>query len=168
MYKLNRVCQIAVSFIPALLGILAFINNVSQYQTTLTKIIIPMLSMRNVLDFSSQSWRAISNPSLMPYFSGLIMAAELAVGVLAGVGIINMLCNLNHTNAHFQLAKQWVLLACILGILTWGIGFFIIGGEYFLSWQNKDSPPLMGFQLSAFMYVIMMAVPYFILKINIE
>lgn len=168
MYKLNRVCQIAVSFIPALLGILAFINNVSQYQTTLANVVTPMLSMRNVFDLSSQAWRAISNTSLMPYFSGLMMTSELAVGVLAVVGIIKMLCNLNHTNAHFQMAKQWVLLACILGILTWGIGFFIIGGEYFLSWQNKDSPPLMGLQLSAFMYVIMMVVPYFILKINKE
>jgi len=168
MFKLQRISQIAVSLIPALLGILGFANNISEYRLTLDQVVTPMLTMHPVRDTISQSWRSIVNPSFISCINIFMIAVELMVGILALIGIIKMLRHLNHTNEKFFHSKTWVLGACILGIMTWGLGFFVFGGEYFLSWQHKNSPTLLAIQSDAVMYVIMMAVPYFILKSNNE
>jgi predicted small integral membrane protein len=49
-----------------------------------------------------------------------------------------MLKNINKPVAEFEKAKRWVYLACGWGIIIWGLGFFEIGGDWFLSWQNNN------------------------------
>ena len=44
--------------------------------------------------------------------------------------------NLKQDDILFKKAKDWVKLSCVLGMLIWGLGFFTIAGDYFLSWQN--------------------------------
>ena len=45
-----------------------------------------------------------------------------------------------------------MILACLCGILVWGVGFMVIAGDWFLAWQAKQDPSAT--QLGAMVYFL--------------
>jgi len=123
-----------LALIPVSIGILAMMNNISGFNSTMKNVIMPMLSMSHVNDTSAKALRAIHHPTLihMAYF--IVMTLEFLVGVIASIGFIKMLRHLFNLDKMFHKASIWVEYACLLGIFVWGFIFFCIGGDYFLSW----------------------------------
>ncbi len=150
---------ILLALIPLSIGILAMMNNISGFHGTMKQVIIPMFSMSHVSDTSARALRAINHPTLihMAYF--IVMSLKFLVGVLAAIGILQMLRHASKLDKMFHQASIWVEYACLLGIFVWGFIFFCIGGDYFLSWQNPD---LQSLQSGALMYVTLLAIVYFI------
>lgn len=67
----------------------------------------------------------------------VIMAMELAVGILGFSGAIRMIKQRGGTSDEFNNSKAHAVLAGILGMLLW-YGFFIVIGEgYFQMWQTE-------------------------------
>ncbi len=158
---LARLFQLGLALIPAFEGLLGLLNNIKGAKSTLTTVIVPLLSMQSVLPEFANSWRAIHNPELQKFAYYFLASIEGLIGILAVIGFIGMFKNLYRDDVHFIYAQAWVRAACILGILFWGLGFFVIGGDFFLSWQ---SPDLNYFQAGGLNYVLMMFIPYMLLK----
>ena len=110
---------------------------------------------------TTQVWRALPDALVKPFYT-LMFLGEFLVGVLAIIGVILMLKNIHKDHEHFEKAKRWVYLACGWGIVVWGLGFFEIGGDWFLAWQNNN---LGSFQQGSLMYVIEIAVVFIYLKL---
>lgn len=81
--------------------------------------------------------------------------------MLAAIGIVKMLTNFTKGDAEFIQAQAWVRAACVLGILIWGLGFYVFLGDFFLAWQTATLSYL---QTAGLNYALMMAIPYLLLK----
>ncbi len=65
MKFIERLPFIILALIPASLGILAMINNLSQFNPTMHNVIIPMLSMSDVTNTYARAMRAINHPTII-------------------------------------------------------------------------------------------------------
>ena len=80
----------------------------------------------------------------------VIMALETLAGVFGLIAILVMLANIRTSAEDFARGKAWMILACLFAILVWGVGFMVIAGDWFLSWQApKDAT-----QLGAMVYFL--------------
>ena len=156
---LNRLIQLGVAFIPACLGFTSIMNNTSGFNDTLKMVIKPLLTMDGTYGNPAQIWRALPAGWVETLYVFAI-AGETLVGVLAIIGVLLMLRHIFSID-NFNRSKEWVYLACGLGIIVWGLGFFTIGGEWFLAWQNKN---LASFQTSAALYVLIMIAVFIYLR----
>lgn len=158
---LARLFQLALALIPAFEGILGLLNDLEGASATLTSVIVPLLSMQTVQPEFIHSWRAVHNTGLQEFAYYFLASLEGVVGLLATIGIIGMIKNFSKDDVYFMHAQAWVRAACVFGILIWGLGFFVIGGDFFLSWQSST---LGYFQGGGLNYTLMMFIPYMLLK----
>ncbi len=156
-----RCFQILLVLIPSLEGTLGVINDIEGKADTMTTIITPLLSMNNVQAQFLHSWRAITNPSLQSLAYYGMFCLEGIVGLLGIISLIKMLINFKSGQAQFVLAQAWGRAACCLGVAVWGLGFFVLGGDFFLAWQN---PNISYLQSGGLYYALMMFIPYVLMK----
>ncbi len=160
---ITRLFQLALALVPAFTGLFAVMNNLEDAKSTISLVIDPLLSMNNVRPEFIHSWRAIHSPSLLSVAYFGMTSAECMVGILALIGIIKMLWAFSADHQSFSQAVAWVRAACVWGVLVWGLGFYTMGGDFFLAWQN---PNLSSLQTDGLNYVLMMAVPYVFFKLH--
>ena len=153
-----RLDQIGVALIPVVIGFLALLNDMTSFSSTVKSTVMPLMTMQGQTE---QLWRALPEGLVKPLYT-LMFLGEFLVGVLAIIGVILMLKNIHKDHDHFEKAKRWVYLACGWGIVVWGLGFFEIGGDWFLAWENNN---LASFQQGSLMYVIEIAVVFIYLKL---
>ena len=155
----GRLFQLLLALIPFFLGALGFVNSLRMKEHTLNSVIKPMLTMQERgLEFSL---RAIhSDVAAQLLFYGMSFAEGLA-GLLALWGIVRMLRSFCRDHDEFCRAHAWARAACVWGFLVWGLGFYTLAGDYFLSWQVTTLGML---QSKGFDYAIIMAVTYLLLK----
>jgi predicted small integral membrane protein len=156
-----RLDQIGVALIPAVIGILALLNDATGFTGTVSSIIKPLLTMAG--NSSNQEWRALP-ASMANVVYTLMFLGEFLVGVLATIGIILMLKNINQTPEKFEKAKCWVYAACGWGIIIWGFGFFEIGGDWFLAWMSSNAN-ISSIQQGGLNYSLMMLICFVYLKL---
>jgi predicted small integral membrane protein len=156
---LLRLDQIGVALIPAIIGILALINDVTSFTDTVNSVVKPLITLQN--NGSHQLWRALP-ASVADTAYVAMFVSEFIMGLLALVGIILMIKNIRGSVEAFEKAKNWIYLACGWGIIVWGLGFFEIGGDWFLAWQNND---LASFQQGSLNYVLEIFVAFVYLKL---
>ena len=154
-----RLDQIGVALIPAVIGILALLNDVTAFTSTVDSVVKPLITMQG--NASHQLWRALP-ASFSNIAYTLMFLGEFLVGVLAVIGIILMCKNINQSVEQFERAKRWIYLACGWGIIVWGLGFFEIGGDWFLAWQSNS---LASFQQGALNYVLEVFIAFVYLKL---
>lgn len=135
-----RYAKIAVATIPMLLGFFAVLNNLTAYTETLENVVEPILCMRHVFEDSDQRWRALCHPVLLHGVSLLVISAELMIGLIAASGVWLMYGARGASSITFSESMSRVSLACALGVVVWGIGFFVIIGDWFLAWQGQMKP----------------------------
>ena len=158
---LARLFQLGLALIPAFEGVLGLLNDFEGAQSTLSGVIVPLLSMQTVQPEFIHSWRAIHSSGLQEFAYYFLASLEGVIGLLAIIGIIGMIKNFRGDNEHFMYAQAWVRAACVFGMLIWGLGFFVVGGDFFLSWQSST---LGYFQAGGLNYALMMFIPYMLLK----
>jgi len=131
--RLSKIAFMAAVFVWT--GLVA-INNVSDYGANF-QFVQHVLDMDTTFPGNPLLWRAVRWEPLHHATYLLIITAELAVGVLAGVSVIKMLAARNNAE-RFAQAKAIGVIALALGVLLWLAGFEGIGGEYFLMWQSHS------------------------------
>jgi predicted small integral membrane protein len=146
---IDRVLAILLATIPMGMGLLAFVNNISDWSHSVHDVITPLLTLDALRDLPQFSWRAFP-PRLVPVCYGLVTTIELSVSVVAFVGVVSMLRQFGAAAADFIAACRIAQRACTLGIITWLLFFFVLGGDWFLSWKSKS---LLFIQSDALMYV---------------
>lgn len=129
-----RILQILLAFIPATLGVLDFLNDMSFFSANLKSVMYPLASNPGTV---GQGWRDLP-ASLAPFAYIVLLTAGLICGLLAIVGIVIMLRNLYQPAYKFEQGKHWVYLSCLWGALVWGLGFYAIGSNWFLTYMNTS------------------------------
>ncbi len=130
-----RITKIAAAAFIGIFGLLFFLGN--------------LLNLDSAYDFVSfvvagaeQPYYKIIGPTVTAVWLTwialfVIMAVELAVGILGFSGAIRMIQQRGGTSDEFSNSKAHAVLAGILGMLLW-YGFFIVIGEgYFQMWQTE-------------------------------
>jgi predicted small integral membrane protein len=160
---ITRLFQIGLALIPAAEGLMGFLNDIRGREDTLKTVIMPLLSMQGVQPEFQHSWRAIQSPELQTFAYYLILSAEGLVGILGVIGLLKMLRHLFSENRIFLLGQTWARAACVLGILVWGLAFFVFAGDFFLAWQT----PTLGYlQAGGLNYALIMLIAYVFLKLH--
>ena len=125
---------IAALFI-GLMGLLAFLNN-------LFNITSAQSFVAAVISAPEQPYYEIIGPTFAAGWQGwlglgVIMAGELAAGVLGLMGAAKLFMTRSAAPADFQNAKTLAIAGGAIGVFVW-YGFFIVLGEaYFNMWQTE-------------------------------
>lgn len=134
-----RFSIILMALFPTLWGIFSFLNNTSGFEGTVKYAVAPILSMADTYGNPAQTWRAITSPFMAQLGLVLITIFETLAGLLGLWSILNMIKCIKKPYSEFQQAKVPLIMACILAVLVWGVGFSVIAGDYFLAWQSKTT-----------------------------
>lgn len=120
-----------------------------------------------VLSMADHEWYTVSvGPAVhSPVVSGIaiavIIAAEIAAGLIALKGAWDLWSGRRAPAAEFNGAKTWALVGCGIGIVVW-LGFFgAIGGAYFQMWQTELGA---GSLEGAFQYFVSCALVFIIVN----
>ncbi|NJO13307.1 MAG: DUF2165 domain-containing protein [Gammaproteobacteria bacterium] len=135
-----RWSKAVIALMPALLGTFALFNNVSDYTGTVRNVLQPILCMQQTFDNPQQTWRAICSPPVFHLVYLTVMAVEALIAVLGWLGVLSIVRALRQPAPAFAAACGPTTLACLIGIAVWGIGFFVIIGDWFLVWQGALKP----------------------------
>lgn len=138
--NVSRLALIVMALFPTLWGFLGLLNDATDFNDTLTNAVKPMLDMSNTYGNPLQTARALTAPWIAPVALVGIMTAETLAGIFGLIGLIVMLRNVGRDSARFARGKAWMMLGCIFAVLVWGVGFMVIAGDYFLSWEAKTMP----------------------------
>lgn len=153
-----RLTQIGVAFIPVAIGLIAGLNDATNFSGTVKSLVEPLITMQGV---QAQHWRSLPE-FLAPFIYTLLFTSETLVGVLALIGAVGMIKNFRAPAAQFESEKLWVYIACGVGVIVWGLGFFE-GADWFLAWENNAFAT---FQQGILMYVNEMIVTFLYLKLT--
>ena len=151
---------IAALFI-GLTGLLAFLNN-------LFNIVSAQSFVAAVISAPEQPYYEIIGPTFAAAWQawlglGVIMAGELAAGVLGFVGAAKLFGKRSAVPAEFQDAKKLAIAGGAIGVFVW-YGFFIVLGEmYFNMWQTDIG---LGSVNGAFRYGTVCAVLMFFISMR--
>lgn len=131
---------------------IAGVDNVFDYSSNF-QFVKHVLEMDTTFPGNAGMWRAVRLPILHHVAYALIIATELAVGVLAGIGAVRMAAA-RHNTQQFRRAKLAAIVGLTLGMLLWLLGFEVIAGEWFLMWQSQT----WNAQDAAFRYVVVLGI----------
>jgi predicted small integral membrane protein len=145
---LDRVLAILLATIPMGMGFLAFLNNLSDWTHSVHEVVTPLVTMEALRDSPQFHWRAVA-PALAPLCYGFVTTFELTVGIVAALGVGSMLRKFSAPHADFAASSRIAQRACTLGVITWLTFFFVVGGDWFLAWKNKN---LLFIQSDSLMY----------------
>ena len=147
----RRLVPVVLVLFPALWGIFSLLNNVSGFAGTAEYAVKPMLAMTDTYGIPAQTWRAITAEGAAPIALILITATETLAGVLGFVSFFAMAKNLRAPAQSFNRAKVPGIFACLAAVAVWGLGFMVVGGDWFLSWPGEQG--IMG-QLGGMIYTL--------------
>jgi predicted small integral membrane protein len=136
----GRLVLVVMALFPTLWGFLGLLNDATDFNDTVANAVRPMLEMTDTYDNPWQQWRAITSPWAAPVALVGIMAVETLAGIFGLIGLALMVRNLRGGTAAFDQGKAWMMLGCLFAILVWGVGFMVVAGDWFLSWEAKTMP----------------------------
>ena len=136
----SRIALVVLALFPTLWGFLGLLNDATDFNDTVANAVRPMLEMTDTYDNPWQQWRAITAPWVAPVALVAIMALETLAGIFGLIGLVMMVRNLRGSSAAFDQGKAWMMLGCLFAILVWGVGFMVVAGDWFLSWEAKTMP----------------------------
>jgi predicted small integral membrane protein len=129
-----RSLKIVAALFIGLIGSLAFLDN-------LFNITSAQSFVSAVISAPEQPYYKVFGPTFGSAWQGwtglfVIMAGELAAGLLGFIGAFHLLKNKAASSAEFESAKVLAICGGAIGVFVW-YGFFIVVGElYFNMWQT--------------------------------
>jgi predicted small integral membrane protein len=144
-----------------MIGLLAFLNN-------LFNIASAQSFVSAVISAPEQPYYKVIGPAFSAGWQGwlglvIIMAGELAVGVLGFFGAARMFGNRAVLSAGFQKGKNLAIAGGAIGVLVWYGGFVVLGEMYFNMWQTEIG---LGSVNGAFRYGTVCAVLMFFISLR--
>ena len=130
-----RLCKISLVASIALFFILVAYGNIKDYETNWV-FVKHVLAMDTILSDSPLKGRAITDPGLVRLAYLSIIAWEALTAAILIVGTARLVLSCRDPRV-FARAKPLAILGLTFGLLLFGLGFTIIGGEYFAMWQSR-------------------------------
>ena len=96
-----------------------------------------VLSMDTIFADSTLRWRAITDPALQTAAYWSIIAWQLATAAVLVVSTIRLALAIGDP-ARFQAVKGYAAVGLIMALLLYGLGFTVVGGEWFAMWQSHQ------------------------------
>lgn len=129
-----RYCKAAlVAMIAVFFTVVAF-DNVTDYGSNWL-FVQHVLSMDSVFPDSTLRWRAVTDPSLQAAGYWLIILWEALTAAVLWIGAVQMLTP--GAGSRYAYARATAAVGLSMGLLLYGLGFIIVGGEWFAMWQSK-------------------------------
>lgn len=129
-----RLSKIVLVAIVALFFTLVVFGNITDYGTNWL-LVQHVLSMDTIFPGSTLRWRAITNESLQTLAFWLIIAWEALTAIVLWVGVARLLTALR--GPRFAANKPTSVVGLAMGVVLYGAGFLVFGGEWFAMWQSK-------------------------------
>ena len=132
---LIRLCKISLVATIAAFFILVGFGNVTDYGTNLA-FVKHVLAMDTIFPGSRLTWRAITNPQLVALAYWTIIGWEITSAAILVYATLRLLACCGDRQ-RFAQAKPVAILGLTCGLLLYGLGITVIGGEWFAMWQSK-------------------------------
>jgi len=123
-----------VAVVSVFFAVVAF-NNVTDYDTNWA-FVRHVLAMDTIFPDSTLKWRAITDPRLAVLGYSLIIGWEALTAAILLYAAARMAAAAGDT-ARFGATKPIAVLGLTCGLLLYGLGFMVIGGEWFAMWQSQ-------------------------------
>ena len=151
---LTRITKAAALGMYGLFALLAGLDNVTDYDSNFPYV-AHVLSMDTVFANTTLRWRAITSPFVQRIAFGSIIVTELAIASLS-LWCATRLGRSVRDPVAFNARKRSGVLGLLLGLALWFVGFYVIGGEWFVSWQSATwSSTEVGLQLTVLVLVLL-------------
>ena len=134
--RVLRFCKAAYMASVCAWSSLMALNNITDYGDNF-QFVKHVLEMDTTFRGNPLEWRALHWAPVHHAVYVLIIGAEVAAGVVAGLAAARMIAGREHPE-RFSRAKALGVIALALGGLLWLVGFEVIGGEYFMMWQSPS------------------------------
>jgi predicted small integral membrane protein len=135
-----RLCKTALVATIALFFIVVGFDNLTDYATNWA-FVQHVLAMDTIFESSTLKWRAITDPRLARLAYWSVIAWELVTAAIL-VFATQRLTAACRDRQRFCEAKPMAVLGLTFGLLLYGLGFTIIGGEWFAMWQSQTGSGL--------------------------
>lgn len=132
-----RLSKIALVFAVGLFCVLVGYNNIVDYGSNFMFVQHVLTMDTTFPDNAVRDSRAILDPRVHHVAYWLVIAGELATGLLCLAGAVRLLMVLNAPAIRFNEAKTTAVLGLAAGMLFWFFGFIVVGGEWFQMWQSQ-------------------------------
>ena len=103
-----------------------------------------MVQMDGHAAYPSHAGPAISSPLLIWTMLWIIIVLEIAAGLLAAKGAVDLWRVRQGTVEEFHAAKKFAVLGTGLAVIIWFGIFSAIGGAYFQMWQTELGADALG------------------------
>lgn len=130
-----RLCKTALVASVAAFFTLVGIDNMLDYGANYA-FVRHVLAMDSVFPDSTMRWRALTQPEVATAAYALIIAWQIATALVLIYGTIRLATAARRREA-FIAAKGPAVLGLTMGLLLYGLGFTVVGGEWFDMWQSK-------------------------------
>jgi predicted small integral membrane protein len=126
--KLAATAGLGTFFLTVALG------NVTDYDTN-WQFVRHVLAMDTTFHSPALMWRAVTDETLQRLAYHLIIAWELATGVVLVLAAVLMTARL--TQPGFAMARALAVAGLAMGFLLYGVGFLVVASEWFAMWQSQ-------------------------------
>jgi predicted small integral membrane protein len=131
-----RLAKIAMAASLALFAFMVTFNNITDYDSNFT-FVRHVLSMDTTFPNNALRWRAIADPVLWHVGYWVIIFGEALTCAAYVIGTAALLGKLRASGDAFNRGKPFVFIGTALGFLVWFLGFMVVGGEWFATWQSQ-------------------------------
>ena len=138
MYSTQLLFRLAKTICVAAIGVMAFLvvfGNITDYYTNYY-FVEHVMKMDTTFPGSHIHYRSINNQFFFHAGYIIIILMEALIAFCCLKGCRRMLKNLKKDAIVFHASKNWAVAGVIIGIITWFLGFEVIGGEWFAMWQS--------------------------------
>jgi predicted small integral membrane protein len=134
MFRLTKAVLVTAS---ACMATLVVFGNITDYSTNFL-FVKHVLLMDTTFANSELHYRSIHSPILFHLAYLFIIALELLMAFCCIKGSWLLFKHLRSDAEAFHAAKKWAVAGLLTGIITWLLGFEVIGGEWFAMWQSTS------------------------------
>ncbi|MDR6239223.1 DUF2165 domain-containing protein [Aureibacter tunicatorum] len=113
---------------------MVFFNNLNDWQSNWMFV----KGVMSCMDITTEAveWRRIESMSTQKLFYTLIIIFEGTTAFILWIGVYKMLRSLRKSVEEHIESKKMAVAGLTLMFLIFGMGFYVVGGEFFLSWQS--------------------------------
>lgn len=130
-----RLCKAAlVASVAAFFALVGF-DNITDHATNYV-FVERVLAMDTIFPDAGVRWRAVADPVLVWGAYGLIIVWQVTAAVILFYATTRLVLTAGNGRA-FRAAKVPAVLGLTMGLMLYGFGFTVVGGEWFAMWQSK-------------------------------
>ena len=133
---ITRFTKIVMCLALAVFCLLVAFDNITDYATNYL-FVQHVLSMDTTFPNNELMSRSIADPLLWKIGYALIIAAEGVTGILFLIGSWHLWRARRLPGAEFNRAKAYAIAGALFAFLVWFLGFMVIAGEWFATWESK-------------------------------